>query len=171
MADKIFEKYYSLIECYSEAFRDKLDNIKEDDEDDEDESPDIAFFIYDSPIDIRVLMKYLDNIIEQMYKNLGTKENVVEAVEKIKNRTIEDKKQFKWKDIYLEDLFTADYYYLKNNFILRYDLVPDEKSFTNKYSRDECDFIWPFSLKELFYFFLQKGIEIFIDNYSYLQKK
>lgn len=174
MEDKKFERYYFLINCYSDEIISKINDLsdgkgKDVYDDDEIESGDIAFFRYDSPIDIRILMKYLRFIIMQMYLDLGSRENVEKAVEEIKNGKINNEKKYKWKDIYLEDLFNADFYYLKKIFILkndRNDLIPDENSFLIKYSRPDYDYTWPFSLKELYYYFLTKGIEIFINNFD-----
>ena len=104
-----------------------------------------------------------------MYLDLESRENVEKAVEEIKKGKIKDEKKYKWKDIYLEDLFDADFNYLKKIFILkndRNDLIPDENSFINKFSIPDYDFTWPFSLKELYYYFLTKGIEIFINNFD-----
>ena len=87
-------------------------------------------------MEVRVLMKYLHFIIPEMYETLGTKKNVEEAIEKIKTGKFKEKK-YNWRDIYLEDLFHADFYYLKKYFILT-DLVPDEKTFINSnYSRTD----------------------------------
>ena len=179
MEDKKFERYNFLINCYSDEIINKINDLSNEKDknvydDDEIESGDIAFFRYDSPIDIRILMKYLRFIIKQMYLDLGSRENVEKAVEEIKNGKIKDGKKYKWKDIYLEDLFHSDFYYLKKVFILkndRNDLIPDENSFINKYSRPDYNYTWPFSLKELYYFFLIKGIDIFINNFDNNEKK
>lgn len=179
MEDKKFERYNFLINCYSDEIISKINDLsdkkgKDVYDDDEIESGDIAFFRYDSPIDIRILMKYLRFIIKQMYLDLGSRENVEKAVEEIKNGKIKDGKKYKWKDIYLEDLFNADFYYLKKVFILkndRDDLIPDENSFIVNYSRPDYNFTWPFSLKELYCFFLTKGVEIFINNFDNNEKK
>ena len=170
MEDKKFERYYFLISSYSiSATNNQNSKEKRGEEGDDDESFDTEIFLYDSPMEIRVLMKYLRFIVKQMYQALGTKKNVEEAIEEIKSEKIKEKK-YNWKDIYLEDLFNADFYYLKKYFILN-DLVPDEKTFINNYSRTDYNLTYPFSLKELYHFFLRKGIEILIDNYSCLEKK
>ena len=63
MEDKKFERYNFLINCYSDEIISKINDLsdkkgKDVYDDDEIESGDIAFFRYDSPIDIRILMKY-----------------------------------------------------------------------------------------------------------------
>ena len=65
----------------------------------------------------------------------------------------------------------ANFNYLKEKFILKNDLVPDENTFINKYCKPEFNFVCPISLKELYFYFLEKGIEICIDNYSNYKKK
>ena len=159
MEYKKFEKYNCLIDCYS---KDKFKYLYIDEE----EPDDYAFFSLDHPIEISVLMKYLDFIIEQMYLDLGSKEKVEKAIERIKNEKVRNIKTYSWNDISIEDLFDADINLLKKIFILRRDLVPDESSFINNYSRPDFGFEWNFSLKEIYFYFLQRGIEICIENYS-----
>ena len=106
-----------------------------------------------------------------MYIDLGSKEKVEKAIEMIKNEKVRNIKTYSWNDISIEDLFDADINLLKKIFILRRDLVPDESSFINNYSRPDFDFKWNFSLKEIYFYFLQRGIEICIENYSNHKKQ
>ena len=106
-----------------------------------------------------------------MFVDLGCREKVEEAIERIKSEKTSKEKKFKWKDIYLEDLMNADFNYLKEKHLLKNDLVPDENTFLNKYSIPEFNFVCPFTFKEIYFYFLQKGIEIWIDNYSNYKKK
>ena len=115
-------------------------------------------------------MKYLWFIIRQIYKDLGSKEKVEKAIEKIKNERNKNIKTYNWNDVYIEDLFTADVNFLKKIFILRRDLVSDERSFINNYSRPDFDFEWNFSLKEIYFYFLRRGIEITIKIFSNSKK-
>ena len=111
MEYKKFEKYNCLIDCYS---KDKFKYLYIDEE----EPDDYAFFSLDRPIEISVLMKYLDFIIEQMYLDLGSKEKVEKAIERIKNEKVRNIKTYSWNDISIEDLFDADINLLKKIFIL-----------------------------------------------------
>ena len=163
MEYKKFEKYNCLIDCYS---KDKFKHLYFDEE----EPDDYALFSLDSPIEISVLMKYLDFIIEQMYMDLGSKEKVEQAIERIKNKKVRNIKTYSWNDISIEDLFDADINLLKKIFILRRDLVSDERSFINNYSRPDFDFEWNFSLKEIYFYFLRRGIEITIKIFSNSKK-
>ena len=160
MEDKKFEKYDCLITCYSQ------DVFKYD----EDKPEDFALFALECPIEISILMKYLWFIIRQIYKDLGSKEKVEKAIEKIKNERNKNIKTYNWNDVYIEDLFTADVNFLKKIFILRRDLVSDERSFINNYSRPDFDFEWNFSLKEIYFYFLRRGIEITIKIFSNSKK-
>jgi len=164
MEYKKFEKYNCLIDCYSKDKSKYLYNVEEQPED-------YALFSLERPIEISVLMKYLDFIIEQMYIDLGSKEKVEKAIERIKNEKARNIKTYSWNDISIEDLFNADIDLLKKIFVLRRDLVHDENSFINNYSRPDFDFKWNFSLKEIYFYFLQRGIEICIDNYSNHKKQ
>ena len=180
MEENKLERYYCLISSYSYAVTNKMNDVitnknnnldNEEEDEDENEPDDVFLLTYENPISISVLMKYLRFIIKQMYLDLGTKEKMEKAIEEIKNgKKISEEKKFQWKDIYLEDLFKADFYYLKKIFVLREDLVPDEKSFINQYSRPEYNITFPFTLKEIFLYFLQKGIDIFIDNFTNYKK-
>ena len=160
MEDKKFEKYDCLITCYSQ------DEFKYD----EDKPEDFALFALECPIEISILMKYLWFIIRQIYKDLGSKEKVEKAIEKIKNERNKNIKTYNWNDVYIGDLFTADVNFLKKIFILRRDLVSDERSFINNYSRPDFDFEWNFSLKEIYFYFLRRGIEITIKIFSNSKK-
>ncbi len=164
MEYKKFEKYNCLIDCYCKA-KYKYLYI------DEEEPDDYTLFTLDRPIEISMLMKYLNFIIEQMFIDLGSKEKVEKAIEKIKNEKDRKIKTYSWKGIFIEDLFDADINVLKKIFILRRDLVLDESSFINKYSRPDYDFKWDFSLKEIYFYFLQRGIETCIENYSNQKKQ
>ena len=164
MEYKKFEKYNCLIDCYS---KDKYKYLNIDEE----EPEDYILFTLDCPIEISILMKYLNFIIEQMYIDLGSKEKVEKAIERLKSEKDRKIKTYSWKGIYIEDLFDADINLLKKIFILRRDLVPDESSFINNYSRSDYNFEWNFSLKEIYFYFLQRGIETYIENYSNHKKQ
>ena len=158
MKENILDRYFCIIDGSN---FDKEDELEPDD---------IAILRLERPIEIGLLIKYLRFIIKQMYEDLGSKEKVEEAVDKIKSEKIVKEKKYKWKDIYLEDLMNADFNYLKEKFLLKNDLVPDENAFINQYRRPEFDLYWPFTLKELYFYFLQKEIEIMIDNFSNYKK-
>ena len=88
-----------------------------------------------------------------MYKDLKYKEKVIVAIENLKNKRIE--KNINGK-IFIQNIYLIPIIIILKNFYLRQDLVPDEKTLIIKYSRSDVNLSWPFSLKEIYDYFLQK---------------
>ena len=158
-----FTKYYPKIDVFDIT---KTNNITYDtDSETEDESFFNAFF----PFNTAILMNYLKFIIYEMCDNFVQKGKVLEQIKLLYNEE-KNQKDFKWKDISLKELIKGNYTYLKQTFIIKHDIVPNNNFFINNYSFPEDNVIYPFSLKELYTIFLERGINITINNY-YLEKE
>ena len=150
--------YYPMVDCY------RFKEFKYyDDEKDPDEA---IIFKLECPFEIGVLMNHLYNIILRMYKDLGSREKVENEIEKIKKNPIDSNyKKYYYRFIILSDLFHADYKYLKENYLIKQYLVPDEKSFYKPFSHPDLpDIICPFSINEFYYKILPRAINIIIKN-------
>ena len=160
-----FKDYYDMIDIYD---IDKKKDIIFDKS-----SSDANFFKHFSPFNLSGLMYYLKKIIYELCDKFNDKDKVQQEIQKMKN-LLKEKKQddlidYKWKNISLLLLLKGDYIYLKDNFIIRSDYVPDIISFTNNFSYPNTSEVFPFSIKEIYAQFLDRGISITIKNY-YLEK-
>ena len=105
-------------------------------------------------------------------KILILKNKVEEEIEKVKyniNNNINSCTIWKWKDITLVDLIKGELDFLKKNFIITNEMPIDKNSFINNNFIHplNCE-AYPFSLKELYYMLLYRGIFVSINNYYYL---
>ena len=161
MEDKL-KTYFSLVDGYS------LDKPKNFSYIDESEPEEISLFKQFCPIKIAVLMRDIKYIIEEMCKKFQVKEKVLEEIKNLKNNIDNTNlSSYKWRDIDIKDLLKGDYKYLVDKVILDDDLVPDVNCYINKYDYLFETYIFPFSLKELYFLLLERGINIIINNYFY----
>ena len=161
MEDK-FSKYYYQVDVFDIT---KRNNISFDEDSDSEEE---SFFKLFFPFNMAVLMNHLESIIYKMCDNFSEKEKVEEQIKVLYNE-INCSKDFTWKDLSLKELIKGNYTYLKEKFILKHIEVPDNSHFVNNYTFPEDEFIYPFSLKELYAKLLERGINVTINNY-YLEK-
>ena len=162
MNDK-FKDYYSIIDVFDLS---KRDNISFHDVDELDESD---FFLFYSPFNMAVFMRYLQYIIYNICDTMSTKENVQNELGSLldgKNTG----KDYKWKDISLLELIKGNYNYLIEKFVLKDYYVPDRSYFINNFCYPDMETVYPFSLKEFYFKLLERGIDITINNY-YFEKK
>ena len=158
MEDK-FNTYYNLLNVYNLnrkkgiSSKEELDPIE------------ISFFKDFCPIKISVLMRDVEFVINNLCKKLLEKEKVLKEIESLKNNHDLNSSEYKWKDIDIIDLLKGDYQYLIDKFIIRIDLVPNIESFVNYYCFPKQTYVYPFSLKELYYKLLYRSINITINNY------
>ena len=103
-----------------------------------------------------------------MCENFSEKEKVKEQIKVLYNEK-NCSKDFTWKNLILKEMINGNYTYLKEKFIIKHLKVPDNNHFINNYSFPEDNFIYPFSLKELYTKLLERGINVTISNY-YLEK-
>lgn len=163
-----FKNYFPLIDYYN--FEQKIEIYSESDTEEEE------IFKYYFPMNIIILMRYLQNIIDIICEKLIEKEKVQQEIEKLKTMAkLSDGNKissYKWKDIDLFDLLKGDFYYLKEKFILKKDDVPDYKAYINNFSFPNSDYVFPFSLKEIYHALLERAIDVTISNhYSKFKKK
>ena len=159
MNDK-FKDYYSIIDVFDLS---KRDNISFHDVDELDESD---FFLFYSPFNMEIFMRYLQYIIYDMCDNMSSKENVQNELESLldgKNTG----KDYKWKDISLLELIKGNYNYLIEKFVLKDYYVPDRSYFINNFCYPDMETVYPFSLKEFYFKLLKRGIDITINNYFF----
>ena len=159
MNDK-FKDYYSIIDVFDLS---KRDNISFHDVDELDESD---FFLFYSPFNMEIFMRYLQYIIYDMCDNMPSKENVQNELESLldgKNTG----KDYKWKDISLLELIKGNYNYLIEKFVLKDYYVPDRSYFINNFCYPDMETVYPFSLKEFYFKLLERGIDITINNYFF----
>ena len=167
MSDKL-NIYFPIIDAYRMS-NDFSDNVYESDE--------VELLSLFCPFYLSMLMKYLDNIIEPIWKNSSSKEKVNEKIEYLKS--LLDSKEinpeilnnYMWKNISLVELLRGDYNFLIEKFILNPELVPNNESYINNYEFHELSIKYPFSLKELYKIFVDRGIDITIDNYYYFENQ
>ena len=159
MHDK-FKDYYSIIDVFDLS---KRDDIHFHDDDELDESD---FFLFYSPFNMAVFMRYLQYIIYDMCDNMSSKENVQNELGSLyegKNTG----KDYKWKDISLLELMKGNYNYLKEKFVIKDYYVPDRSYFINNFCYPDMETVYPFSLKEFYFKLLKRGIDITINNYFF----
>ena len=159
MNDK-FKDYYSIIDVFDLS---KRDNISFHDVDELDESD---FFLFYSPFNTAVFVRYLQYIIYNICDTMSTKENIQKEIKSLyegKNTG----KDYKWKDISLLELIKGNYNYLIEKFVIRDDYVPDRSYFINNYCYPDMETVYPFSLKEFYFKLLERGIDITINNYFF----
>ena len=158
MEDRL-KTYYSLVDGYSLNKPENFDYI------DESEPEEINLFKHFCPIKISVLMRDIEFVIEEMCKKLKIKEKVLEEIKNLKNDVDNNLSTYKWRDIDIKDLLKGDYKYLVDKVILKYDLVPNVNCYINKYDNLIKGYTYPFSLKELYFLLLERGINIMVNNY------
>ena len=117
-------------------------------------------------------VSFFKDFNNNMCKNLILKNKVEEEIEKVKyniNNNINSCTIWKWKDITLVDLIKGELDFLKKNFIITNEMPIDKNSFINNNFIHplNCE-AYPFSLKELYYMLLYRGIFVSINNYYYL---
>lgn len=159
MNDK-FKDYYSIIDVFDLS---KRDNISFHDVDELDESD---FFLFYSPFNMAVFMRYLQYIIYNICDTMSTKENIEKEIESLLDGK-NSNKDYKWKDISLLELIKGNYNYLIEKFVIRDDYVPDRSYFINNYCYPDMETVYPFSLKEFYFKLLERGIDITINNYFF----
>ena len=124
-------------------------------------------------------MRYLESIINDICIKFGSKEKASNEIEKIKNlaefKGNNITTDYKYKDITLIDLLRGDYNFLKNKFILKYQMVPDINYYINNYTYPDAPITYPFSLKLMYHKILLRaillnGIIIKIKNESKSKK-
>ena len=157
MNDK-FKDYYSIIDVFDLSKRDDIHFHGENELDDSD------FFLFYSPFNMEVFMRYLQYIIYDMCDNMSSKENVQNELGSLldgKNTG----KDYKWKDISLLELIKGNYNYLIEKFVLKDYYVPNKDYFMNKFCYPDMETVYPFSLREFYFILLERGIDITINNY------
>ena len=138
---------------------------------DESDSDEIQLFKHFFPINMSMLMRYLENIIYEICKKFVHKESVEKEINDLRNDSkVNNFKDYKWKNVSLRQLFKGDFNYLTEKFILNNQDVPDYNSFVNQYCFPKTDYIYNFSIKELYNMLLERGINVTINNY-YIQNK
>ena len=165
-----FKKYYCIIDCY---YRDKS---KINFYDDDSETKNEYFFKNFQPINVCMIIQYLEFIIKDMYNKFNSTERIIKEIEDLKaliktDKTInEEFLKYEWRGANLIDLLKGDYKYLKKVFIIEDKYVPDISYYINNYRYPSTDISYDFSLKELYFIFIDRGIDIILDN-DYSKKK
>ena len=164
MEDK-FKTYYSLIDCYNKDISNY--SYYEDSEPFEE-----ILFKEFPPINTSIIMRYVTYIVNDICKELNSKEEAIKEIENLKksiNRgnDIKNFQKYQWKNTTLIDLLIGDYNLLKNIFVIEDKYVPDINYFINNYKYPDDDISYNFSLKELCYKLIERGIIIAINNYYY----
>ena len=116
-------------------------------------------------------MRDIKYVVEEICKKLQKKEKILEEIKKLKNNLENNLSTYKWRDIDIKDLLKGDYKYLVEKLILKYDLVPDVNCYINKCDYLIENYVFPFSLKELYFLLLERGINIFINNFFMIPKE
>lgn len=115
-----------------------------------------------SPFNLSGLIYYLEKIIYIICDKFIHKDNVQQEIQNLKNKLKEQKQDdsidYKWKNINLILLLKGDYKYLKDNFIIRSDYAPDNISFMKIFSYPNTSVVLPFSIKEIYAQFYERGI-------------
>ena len=138
---------------------------------DESDPVEVKFFKEFTPFFMDMLMKYLENIIYLICKNLKEKQKVIKEIEYIKTLVNTSQSntfnftKYMWKNINLIELIKGDYFYLKKNFIINTEFVPDNESYINDFSYPGTIDKYPFTLKDLYRALVERGIYVTIDNY------
>ena len=166
MKDK-FKNYFPLIDYFN--FEQKADVFSENDTEEEE------IFKYFFPMNITLLMRYLQNTIDIICEKFVEKEKISQEIEKLKTiaKSSEENKmsEYKWKDIDLVELLKGDYNYLKEKFVLKVDYIPDNKSYINNFSFPISEHVFPFSIKEIYHALLERAIDVTISNYYSIFKR
>ena len=157
MEDK-FSNYYILIDIYDETKEHDIPMNSEPHLSDEN------FFKWYSPFNMSIFFNYLRTIIFDMCDKFKSKEKVREEIKSLYNEK-NNSEDYKWKNISLKEMIKGEYSYLREIFILKEFKVPDNDHFINNYCYPMSDAAFPFSLKELYTKFLERGINIAINNY------
>ena len=162
MNDKL-KNYYSLIDVYE---IDNKDAIFFDDDDPIEE----IFFKQMLPINTCLIVRYLEPIINDICKRVGSEEKAKKEINNLinlfkANSDEKSLKEYKNEDITLLDCLKGDYNFLKKKFIIEDRYVPDINYFLNNYTYPETTLTYPFSIKELYNMIVERGLKILVHNF------
>ena len=157
------KNYYSLIDLYK-TDNDDIEYYNDNDPDEE------IFFKNMLPINICMIERYLEPIINYICKKFGSEEKALKETDDIIKRFKSNSgdinlNEYKIGDISLIDFLRGDYNFLKKYFIIEDRYVPNINNYINNFTYPETDLTYPFSLKELFNMLVERGIKVFIHNY------
>ena len=164
MEDK-FKNYYLLI--------DKYDIEKNVSFYAENKTEEETLFKYFFPMNLVMIIRYVDNIINKICEKLIDKEKVLNEIDKIKKLAKSSEKNnspdYKWKNVV--EMIKGDFSYLKEIFILKDEDVPDKQSYINNFRYPNSEYIFPFSIEELYHVLLNRTLDVMISNYYSKKKK
>ena len=154
-----FKNYYYLIDVFN------YDNNYSEPSKEIIESDLFVYFETVNPLYLDVLMSYLHMIIKKICAE-NKREEIKTLVEEIKNFPEKFNGKYDYKDISLSKLFKGDYQFLKNIFVINWNIILNEKSFLEKFICDEDpNLSYSFSIKEFYDAILPRAIDITINNY------
>lgn len=154
-----FKNYYYLIDVFN------YDNNYSEPSKEIIESDLFVYFETVNPLYLDVLMNYLHMIIKKICAE-NKREEIKTLVEEIKNFPEKFNGKYDYKDISLSKLFKGDYQFLKNIFVINWNIILNEKSFLEKFICDEDpNLSYSFSIKEFYDAILPRAIDITINNY------
>ena len=156
MESNKFKMYYQFVDVY------KKDYVSSDEYDD---NENVQIYQIFDPIEFGLLIKYIDLIINKIYFQ-NSKENAKKIIETIKKSPYKYKDKYHYKEINLGSLINADYNFLKNNHLIKANIIKNENDFLQNLKFQKVENIrYPFSLKELYDVLLIRAIDIIFNNY------
>ena len=163
--------YYSMVDMYDINKMNKVEYLPYNESDTEEEE----FFKDFFPINLDLLIRYLEHTIYDICKKFLDKEKVLNEIEKLKKEItndleINDTSDYTWNDVSLKELLKGDYNYLKAKFLFKFKAVPDYNSFINYFCYPETELVYQFSIKELYSMVIERAINVVVNNY-YSEKK
>ena len=125
----------------------------------------LDYFWLDYPFYLSVLER-LGYQVKNLCKNYKNKEEAKSIIKDIENSPEKYKSKPKWEYYSLGDIFTADYKFLVEKYIINQKLVSNEEFFHNRfYYKDIPNMIYPLTTEEYYLFFLKGTIEFQIIEY------
>lgn len=156
MENNKFKMYYQFVDVYR-------NNYTSSDDFDDDENLQL-YEIFD-PIEFGLLIKYIDIIINKIYLE-NSRENAKKIIEEIIKNPDKYKDKYNYKEITLGGLLNANYNFLKNNHLIKVNIIKNENNFLQNLVFEKIPSItYPFSLKELYDVLLARAINIVFNNY------
>ena len=156
MENNKFKMYYQFVDVYR-------NNYTSSDDFDDDENLQL-YEIFD-PIEFGLLIKYIDIIINKIYLE-NSRENAKKIIEEIIKNPDKYKDKYNYKEITLGGLLNANYNFLKNNHLIKVNIIKNENHFLQDLVFEKFPRIrYPFSLKELYDELLARAINIVFNNY------
>ena len=133
----------------------------------------LDLFTLNCPIILPMLEKIVHEIAnEGLYNDCRTKEEAEAKLEDIQNSPNKYIGKYKWQNISVVELFFMDFNNLINNHLINLELVPNEKSFNERFFyKNIPEMVYPFSIKEYYpkivFKKLKRTIDIYFNTLNY----